>query len=248
MLMFMLPEDVDRVRAVITRYAREEDHHELKSEKARRARFHAEAIDPDKGSATGYVAKYISKNIDGYALDDERDDESGEMLKETPPAVSAWAARCRIRQFQFVGGAPVTVYRELRRMADAETAKGLSVGLRLCMMPLMQATGQATLMPRVARLCAVMSFRCAPGTKARTRLMNTAKSVCVFVGFTTKKSATARPLLRGSRSGRLLLNGRRPKVLKLRALLRPLGVLSLTVRRRLGQILQKGRRLISPGH
>ncbi|WP_105719448.1 replication endonuclease [Cronobacter dublinensis] len=131
MLMFMLPEDVDRVRAVITRYAREEDHHELKSEKARKARFHAEAIDPDKGSATGYVAKYISKNIDGYALDDERDDESGEMLKETAPAVSAWAARWRIRQFQFVGGAPVTVYRELRRMADAETAKGLSVEFAL---------------------------------------------------------------------------------------------------------------------
>ncbi|EKK4083426.1 replication endonuclease [Cronobacter dublinensis] len=107
MLMFMLPEDVDRVRAVITRYAREEDHHELKSEKARKARFHAEAIDPDKGSATGYVAKYISKNIDGYALDEERDDESGEMLRETAPAVSAWAARWRIRQFQFVGGAPV---------------------------------------------------------------------------------------------------------------------------------------------
>lgn len=131
MLMFMLPEDVDRVRAVITRYAREEDHHKLKSEKARKARFHAEAIDPDKGSATGYVAKYISKNIDGYALDDERDDESGEMLKETAPAVSAWAARWRIRQFQFVGGAPVTVYRELRRMADAETAKGLSVEFAL---------------------------------------------------------------------------------------------------------------------
>ncbi|MDQ1969136.1 replication endonuclease [Cronobacter sakazakii] len=131
MLMFMLPEDVDRVRAVITRYAREEDHHELKSEKARKARFHAEAIDPDKGSATGYVAKYISKNIDGYALDDERDDESGEMLRETAPAVSAWAARWRIRQFQFVGGAPVTVYRELRRMADAEAAKGLSVEFAL---------------------------------------------------------------------------------------------------------------------
>ncbi|EMA1850060.1 replication endonuclease [Cronobacter turicensis] len=127
MLMFMLPENVDRVRAVITRYARQEDHHELKSEKARKARFHAEAIDPDKGSATGYVAKYISKNIDGYALDDERDDESGEMLKETAPAVSAWAARWHIRQFQFVGGAPVTVYRELRKMADPETARALSI-------------------------------------------------------------------------------------------------------------------------
>lgn len=127
MLMFMLPEDVERVRLIIRGYAWEEDRHELRSDKAKKARFHAEAIDPEKGSATGYVAKYISKNIDGYALDGETDDESGELLKETAPAVSAWAARWHIRQFQFIGGAPVTVYRELRRLADTETAHGLSV-------------------------------------------------------------------------------------------------------------------------
>ncbi|HAU5687325.1 phage DNA replication protein [Citrobacter freundii] len=127
MLMFMLPEDVERVRLIIRDYAWEEDYHELRSDKAKKARFHAEAIDPEKGSATGYVAKYISKNIDGYALDGETDDESGELLKETAPAVSAWAARWHIRQFQFIGGAPVTVYRELRRLADTETAHGLSI-------------------------------------------------------------------------------------------------------------------------
>lgn len=127
MLMFMLPEDVERVRLIIRDYAWEEDRHELRSDKAKKARFHAEAIDPEKGSATGYVAKYISKNIDGYALDGETDDESGELLKETAPAVSAWAARWHIRQFQFIGGAPVTVYRELRRMAAPETARALSV-------------------------------------------------------------------------------------------------------------------------
>lgn len=127
MLMFMLPEDVERVRLIIRDYAWEEDRHELRSDKAKKARFHAEAIDPEKGSATGYVAKYISKNIDGYALDGETDDENGEFLKETAPAVSAWAARWHIRQFQFIGGAPVTVYRELRRLADTETAHGLSI-------------------------------------------------------------------------------------------------------------------------
>lgn len=127
MLMFMLPEDVERVRLIIRDYAWEEDRHELRSDKAKKARFHAEAIDPEKGSATGYVAKYISKNIDGYALDGETDDESGDFLKETAPAVSAWAARWHIRQFQFIGGAPVTVYRELRRLADTETAHGLSI-------------------------------------------------------------------------------------------------------------------------
>jgi hypothetical protein len=127
MLMFMLPEDAQRVRRIIRDYAWEEDNYELKSDKAKKARFHSETIDPEKGSATGYVAKYISKNIDGYALDGETDAESGELLKETAPAVSAWAARWHIRQFQFIGGAPVTVYRELRRLADSETAHGLSV-------------------------------------------------------------------------------------------------------------------------
>ncbi|WHU84789.1 replication endonuclease [Pantoea agglomerans pv. betae] len=127
MLMFMRPEEVEQVRKVIRDYAYQEDSSELATDKARKARFHAEAIDPDKGSATGYIAKYISKNIDGYALDNELDDESGKEVKETAPAVSAWAARWHIRQFQFVGGAPVTVYRELRKMADSETAHGLSV-------------------------------------------------------------------------------------------------------------------------
>ncbi len=120
MLMLMRPEQAERVCEIMRDYACQE----YATDKAR---FHAEAIDPEKGSATGYVAKYISKNIDGYALDGETDDESGKDLKETASAVSAWAARWHIRQFQFVGGAPVTVYRELRRMADSETAHGLSV-------------------------------------------------------------------------------------------------------------------------
>ncbi|WP_227136500.1 replication endonuclease [Kosakonia radicincitans] len=131
LLLFMQPQDVSHVREILGDYAREEDHHELRSDKAKRARFHAEAIDAQKGSATGYVAKYIAKNIDGYALEGERDNESGAPLQETACAVSAWAARWRIRQFQFVGGAPVTVYRELRKMADGETARGLSVEFAL---------------------------------------------------------------------------------------------------------------------
>ena len=60
MLMFMLPEDVESVRRIIRDYTWQEDTHELKSEKDQKARFHAKAIDPEKGNATGYVAKYIS--------------------------------------------------------------------------------------------------------------------------------------------------------------------------------------------
>ncbi|WP_232326382.1 replication endonuclease [Xenorhabdus hominickii] len=127
MLFFMQPDQAEQVRDIIRDYALQEDRYELRTEKALKARFHAEKIDPEKGSATGYVAKYISKNIDGYAMDDELDDESNRPMKEAAVAASAWAGRWRIRQFQFVGGAPVTVYRELRRMADHDVAMGLSV-------------------------------------------------------------------------------------------------------------------------
>ncbi|MEN4769026.1 replication endonuclease [Duffyella gerundensis] len=120
MLLFMMPEHKQRVHDIMARYAREEDAHEMNSDAARRARFHVESIDPSKGSATGYIAKYISKNIDGYALDGEKDGETGESLRDMSKAVSAWASRWCIRQFQQIGGAPVTVWRELRRMRDQQ--------------------------------------------------------------------------------------------------------------------------------
>ncbi|MBI6183780.1 replication endonuclease, partial [Serratia proteamaculans] len=116
MLLFMLPQHVDQVRDILCYYARLAESEELQTAKALKARFHVEPIDPAKGSATGYIAKYISKNIDGYALDGEADDETGENMKDMAKAVSAWASRWRIRQFQQIGGAPVTVWRELRRL------------------------------------------------------------------------------------------------------------------------------------
>ncbi|QDJ13053.1 replication protein [Mergibacter septicus] len=112
LLLFMQPRHVETVREVFSRYALEEDGEEAG---AQEHRFTAKAIDWEKGSATGYIAKYIAKNIDGYACDDEEDDETGEKLKDMAKNVSAWAAKWRIRQFQQIGGSPVTVWRELRR-------------------------------------------------------------------------------------------------------------------------------------
>ncbi|GDX05745.1 replication endonuclease [Buttiauxella sp. A111] len=122
MLLFMRPQDVDAVRDILCYYSRIADSEELQSLHALKARFHVEPIDPAKGSATGYIAKYISKNIDGYALDGEKDGETGESLRDMAKAVSAWASRWRIRQFQQIGGAPVTVWRELRRLGDQRLA------------------------------------------------------------------------------------------------------------------------------
>ncbi|MEM5511848.1 replication endonuclease [Pseudoalteromonas sp. AS84] len=79
-------------------------------------RFDAIKMDKSKGSAASYIAKYISKNIDGYQLSDHEDAETGENLQEQANPVLAWASTWNIRQFQFQGSPSVTVYCELRRM------------------------------------------------------------------------------------------------------------------------------------
>ena len=114
-LVFMHPDHKERIHEIMRTYALDEDTHEPG---AQENRFKFVDIDPTKGTATGYIAKYVSKNIDGYQLGDEIDDETGQNLKDMAKNVTAWASRWGIRQFQQIGGAPVTVWRELRRLGS----------------------------------------------------------------------------------------------------------------------------------
>ncbi len=139
LLIWVKPEDVAQVRDIFISYATQEDREELspsfdrnpkRAEKKKaiqgplnyKPRCDFGYIDPEKGTATGYIAKYISKNIDGYAMDDLVSDETGKSVKDMAKNVSAWKSRWNIRQFQFFGGAPVTTYRELRRFANNDKA------------------------------------------------------------------------------------------------------------------------------
>ncbi|WP_432209996.1 replication endonuclease [Marinobacter alkaliphilus] len=117
LLLFVDPKKAGQLEAIVRDYGLKEDGEEFG---AKQRRVTTVRIDPDKGSAAGYIAKYISKNIDGHAMDE---DLYGNPAEDSAARIDAWAAAWGIRQFQQIGGASVTVWRELRRLQfDLEAA------------------------------------------------------------------------------------------------------------------------------
>jgi hypothetical protein len=90
-------------------------------------RFNVKDIDWSRGSAAGYLVKYICKNINGQGMIDpqgfaEADFDSDLNIVDAAERVNAWASCSDTRQFQFFGTPSVCVWRELRRI-DGEISE-----------------------------------------------------------------------------------------------------------------------------
>lgn len=110
-LLFVAPAHEEAVVRIMRTWALKESPNEPG---AQRRRFDCKRIDYQRGSATGYIAKYISKNINGYGVEA---DLHGRDAVQSAERVQAWASIWGIRQFSFFGNPPVSVWRELRRLA-----------------------------------------------------------------------------------------------------------------------------------
>lgn len=123
LLCFMRKKDRKSITALLRKFAIREDREELGTNTG--PRFKSELINPRKGTPTSYIAKYISKNIDGRGLAQEISKETGRSLRDNAENVNAWASLHRVQQFRFFGIPSRQAYRELRLLAgQAARAQG----------------------------------------------------------------------------------------------------------------------------
>ena len=115
LLCFMRKKDRRSITALLRKFAIREDREELGNNTG--PRFKSELINPRKGTPTSYIAKYISKNIDGRGLAKEISKETGKSLRDSAEHVTAWASLHRVQQFRFFGIPGRQAYRELRLLA-----------------------------------------------------------------------------------------------------------------------------------
>lgn len=137
MLLFVAPEHQAMMEAVITTYAMLEDGDE---DGATENRVKLVRIEAGRGTAAGYIAKYVSKNIDGAGVGDHKAFEDGRTYIIAPDLfgnmeftasqrVTYWSQVWGIRQFQQIGGVPVGVWREFRRLS-AESVRNAPEPIR----------------------------------------------------------------------------------------------------------------------
>ena len=113
LLAFVEPRHLEVFLATLRDYALKDSGNEPG---AQEVRFKAVRIDPAKGSAVGYVAKYVSKSIDGHGVGE--DIETGNPASATAARIVVCARLWHWRQFQFFGVGALTPFRELYRLAS----------------------------------------------------------------------------------------------------------------------------------
>ncbi len=123
MLIFVRPEQAGPLLTTLRAYALSDCPDEPGAQKHR---FDSTRIDPAKGSAAGYVIKYIAKNINGHGVG--IDGETDQPAQSTAPRAVVWARTHGIRQFQFFGIGAITPYRELYRLERLPDALEPSIG------------------------------------------------------------------------------------------------------------------------
>jgi Bacteriophage replication gene A protein (GPA) len=149
MVLFCPPDHREPLRELLRKYWLSEYGHEVG---AAQYRINVKRIESAKGSAAGYVAKYVAKNIDAYGVDQDHEaigtEDTGRVegalesdrpvtpsanakieistaAAQTVERVTVWASLHGIRQFQQIGGPAVTVWRELRRLREPTKMKTL---------------------------------------------------------------------------------------------------------------------------
>lgn len=114
MFLYVHPDQKQDLVDICRSIAMNEDREELNTSDAKQARFMAKDCDPALGTATGYIIKYISKNINGAHMPETDAEFNAERVR-------AWASTHRIKQFSQSGSKAVGIWRQLRRATVKDT-------------------------------------------------------------------------------------------------------------------------------
>lgn len=118
------PADLEAIKDTVRHYALAEASHEPGAQQHRATFEDWRPADGDMvDRCIAYLIAYVSKNLDGRAGIEATDSRDGHTVDlgdsvEAAARVEAWATTWGIRQFQEIGGGPVTAWRELRRLRD----------------------------------------------------------------------------------------------------------------------------------
>jgi len=196
LLLFVAKEHLARLEAVLTAYAMKEDGDE---KGAAKNRVKLVRIEAGKGTAAGYIAKYVSKNIDGAGVGDHKTFEDGRTYVVAPDIfgnveitpsqrVTYWSQVWGIRQFQQIGGAPVGVWRELRRI-KLETIQGAPEALKAAHAACQKIESTEAAVAKQADYAAYMMAQGGPTVGRRAAIKIAAREVTIHGRYATYEAA-----------------------------------------------------------